>query len=348
VVYGIWYAVEGSSGQRNTVPFATALEDLPDFAWRGLTAAFSGLTRISGTVVGAVVLCSLVAWLVCRARPRREPWPLVIATAFGALVSISLTGLRRAGAPPSISRYSDIVVLLALPALALATQEFGRALIRRFGRGALVGCGTVVVAFLVVQVVSLEREVRATPFLGEMRPRVLATAQLLRDGEPLASSNIFGIFYLGEPSTSTIARLDRNGELPAIEVNAEDVLTARQYVGAVIGDASAYPESVARVLDVPVGRARPGPAADCITITATRRGTTVVVEFPTAGSVRLTSARKGAATMSLEDGAHRGRPRPFTVGPRGTGLGVARAADVRLHLPAARSTVCGLAPEGAA
>ena len=174
-------------------------------------------------------------------RTAREPWPLVIATTVGAVASIALTGLRRAGASPE-SRYSDIVVLLALPALALLTQEAGRWLIRRLGRPALVVCSTVVVAFLVVQVVALNDDVSSEPFVGEMRPRVLATARIMRDHEPIADHNIFGIPYLTEPSTSTIARLDRNGELPALDVSTADILTAGEYVGAVIGDASRYPE----------------------------------------------------------------------------------------------------------
>jgi len=37
------------------------------------------------------------------------------------------------------------------------------------------------------------------------------------NGEPIASTNIFGIPYLADPSTTTIARLDRHGELPALE-----------------------------------------------------------------------------------------------------------------------------------
>ena len=207
--------------------------------WRGLTGAFSDLTRVPDS--GAVVLAVVVVWLAWRARPRLEPWPLVIATTVGAVFSIALTGVRRAGAGPE-SRYVDIVVLLALPALALMTQEAGRALVRRFGRPALAVCSVLVVAFLVVQVIALDDEVSSEAFVGEMRPRVLATAKIIRDGEPLASTNIFGIPYLTEPSTTTIARLDRNGELPALDVSTGDVLTAREYVQTVIGDASRYPE----------------------------------------------------------------------------------------------------------
>jgi hypothetical protein len=338
VVYGLWYVLEGTTGQRNDTSLATALRDLPEFVWRGLTAAFSDLTRVPDS--GAVVLVLVAAWLVWRARPRVEPWPLVVATSVGAVVSIALTGLRRAGAGPE-SRYSDIVVLLALPALALMTQEAGRWLARRFGRPAFAVLSVIVVAFLVVQVVALNDEVYDEPFVGEMRPRVLATAQILRDHEPLASTNIFGISFLGEPSTTTIGRLDRNGELPALDVSKADVLTAREYIEAVVGDASKYPEGVATVSS-PTGAALPRTADGC----ASARGGKVLVQVPVAGSFRVATDPSATAFLRFVEGTARGRPRQFDTTPGGgTGIGVSRATDVELQLPpGTTSTTCGLAP----
>jgi len=342
VVYAIWYVLEGTSGQRNDTALSTALRDLPEFVWRGITSAFSELTRVPGS--GVVVLAVVVVWIVWRARPRVEPWPLVIATTAGAVVSIALTGLRRAGASPE-SRYSDIVVLLALPALALMTQEAGRALVRRFGRPALAACSTVVVAFLVVQVVALNDEVSSEPFVGEMRPRVLATARIMRDHEVTATSNIFGIPYLDEPSTATIARLDRNGELPGLDVSTADVLTAREYVEAVIGDASRYPEGVA-VSVTASGGTLASAAPGCVTITpAPRAGRPrALVELPTAGSFRVATDRPATASLAFVEGSARGRPREFVTAPGdGTGIGVSRATDVEVELPGGiDSTLCGL------
>jgi hypothetical protein len=318
VVYGLWYVLEGTTGQRNDTSLATALRDLPEFVWRGLTAAFSDLTRVPDS--GAVVLVLVAAWLVWRARPRVEPWPLVVATSVGAVVSIALTGLRRAGAGPE-SRYSDIVVLLALPALAVSS--------------------VIVLAFLVVQVVALNDEVYDEPFVGEMRPRVLATAQILRDHEPLASTNIFGISFLGEPSTTTIGRLDRNGELPALDVTKADVLTAREYIEAVVGDASKDPEGVATASS-PDGTGLPQSPDGCVSA----RGGRVLVEMPVAGSIRVAADPTATAWLRFVDGDARGRPRQFDATPEGgTGSGVSRPTDVELQLPAGTTTtICGLAP----
>ncbi len=340
-VYALWYALEGSSGQRNDTSLSTALGDLPGFVWRGLTEAFSGLTRLPDS--GAVVLAAVLVWLVWRARPRVEPWPLVIATTAGAVFSIALTGIRRAGAGPE-SRYVDIVVLLALPALALMTQELGRGIVRRFGRPAVAVCSVVVVAFLVVQVVALNDEVSGEAFVGEMRPRVLATARIMRDGEPLATTNIFGIPYLTEPSTTTIARLDRHGELPALDVSASDVLTAREYVETVIGDASKYPEGVATSVLVSGGTVTAG-APGCVVISPNPSGAppAALLELPAAGSFQVATDRIDDASLVFVDGAARGSPRGFQTAPGdGTGVGVSRATDVELTLPRVTTTICGL------
>ncbi|HLM16753.1 MAG TPA: hypothetical protein VK549_02955 [Acidimicrobiia bacterium] len=343
-VYAIWFVLEGRSGQRNETALSTALRDLPQFVWRGLTEALSDLTRIPHT--GGLVLAVIVAWLVWsvwRDGPRVEPWPIVIATTLGAVASIALTGLRRAGAPP-VSRYSDIVVLLALPALALLTQHAGRWLIRRLGRPALVVFSMVTVAFLVVQVTALNDDVSNEAFVGEMRPRVLATAKILRDHEPIASSNIFGVLYLDEPSTSTIARLDRNGELPGLDVSTADVLTAREYVGAVIGDASKYPEGVVRTVRI-AGGSSGAAAPGCLTVAPATTGPrpVVLLALPSAGSFRVATDRAATASMTFVQDDARGRPRLIDTSPGdGTGVGVARATNVELTLPPTTTTLCGL------
>jgi hypothetical protein len=343
VVYAVWYALEGTSGQRNTTPMSTALRDMPEFVWRGFEAAYSGLTRIDNS--GYLVLAALVVWLVWRARPRQEPWPLVVATAVGAVVSLTLTALRRGGATPA-TRYTDIVVLLSLPALTLATQEAGRALARRFGRIAVAVCGTLVVAFLVVQVIALDHEVSNEPFVGEMRPRVLATARIMRNHEPIASSNIFGIPYLTQPSTDTIARFDRNGELPALDVSRADVLTAREYVETVVGSGSAYPEGRAQITRTERASTDAGTEPGCVTVTATtpRARPLVALRLAEAGSFRVAAGRPAAASLAFVERAARGRARDLAIGPgEGTAVGISRATDVELTLPrGTTSTLCGL------
>jgi hypothetical protein len=341
-IYALWYAREGTSGQRNTVALSTALRDSPAFVWRGLTGAFSGLTRISGS--GAIVLIALLVWVVWRARVRKGQWPIVVATTAGAVASIALTSLRRADAIADASRYSDIVILLALPALALATQEAGQRLVHRFGRPALALCAALIAGFLVVQIVALNGEVSSAPFEAQMRPRVLATARVLRGHEPIVSNNIFAIFYLKEPSTTTIGRLDRNGELPALDVSHADVLTAREYVEMSIGAASPYPEDIAELVTVPSGRVRT-PASGCIAVDTPSRAPVIVLRLHEAASFRVASNTGGDASISFQEGDAHGQPRAFALAPgAGATVSVARPTELRLVVPRKGATVCGLAP----
>jgi hypothetical protein len=344
VVYGIWYVAEGSSGQRDQTPMSDAVRDLPGFVWRGITHALDDLALVEHAGVLLLVLIVVwVAWKAWSAGPRRQPWPLVIATTVGALASVTLTGLRRSTAPP-VSRYSDIVVLLALPALALVMQDGGRWLTRRLGRPVVTVVSVLVVVFLVLQVIALNDEIENELFVGEMKPRVLATAQLLRDHAPIASTNIFGVAFVPVPSTSDIAELDRHGDLPDLDVSTVDVLTAREYVQIAIGDPSKYAEDVAstvRITGGATGAASPG----CLTVAPATPGRrpAVRVELPSAGSFRVATAREAIATLSWVQGRERGRPRPFTTTPGGGArVGVAQPATLDLRLPATTTTLCGL------
>ena len=77
VVYLVWYVTWGTEGQRNKSSTADAVKGLPGFVWRGVTDAIGGFFRVD--LLGPVVLVLLLAWLVWRAKPRLEPWPLVLA-----------------------------------------------------------------------------------------------------------------------------------------------------------------------------------------------------------------------------------------------------------------------------
>ena len=346
MVYGTWYLLEGTEGQRHSGSLSTAIRDLPEFAWSGITGALSGLTRVPGS--GVVVLVLVAAWLGWRARPRREPWPLVLATAAGAVVSIALTGLRRAGLDAEASRYSDVVVVLLLPALALGTQDVARMAVRRVGRPLTAVFAVVVVGFLVVQVVALDHEVQSELFVGEMRPRVLATARILRDREPIASTNVIGIPFVTEPSTSTIARLDRHGELPALDVTRADVLTAREYVEAVIGSEPLYPEGLATVVDVSGGRPIATGAPGCVDVVAAGDGpSSVTLAVPAATAFRITTRDPQVVSMRFVERGAAGRPRRFDVAPGdGVTVSVSRAGtNVALRFTAPTTTLCGIAGE---
>lgn len=346
VCYLVWLGTGGTKGQRSGVPLSTALGDLPDFVWNGLTEAMEGLTRIER--IGPIVVVVLVVWLAWRARPHTEPWPLVLATSAGAVISLALTGVRRSGADPGTSRYAYVVVVLLLPALALAVQQPAGIVVRRLGRPAVVVLAGLIVTLLVAQIVALDHYVQTATFAGEMRPRVLGTAMLLRTHEPIISTNIFGITFLSEPSTSTIARFDRNGELPGTaDITEADVLTAREYVQMVVSGTGMFEEGKVAVVKTTHARLDATRAPGCVRVSSSTRRPFVTLAVPAAASFRLTTDRDWDVSAELEVGDERGRPRfIFAQRDKELVLSLARGdMNVRLGLPPRGETLlCGLAP----
>ena len=187
---------------------------------------------------------------------------------------------------------------------------------------------------------------QSEPFVGEMKPRVLATAKILRDGEPVASTNILGIPYITEPSTSTIARLDRHGELPDLDVTRADVLTAREYVEAVIGSDPLYPEGVAEIVNVTGAQTTANGTAGCVDVVATSNDpASVTLRLPEATAFTLTTRRAQVVSLRFVQEGATGRPRLFEVAPgSGVTVSISRGGtDLRLAFTARTTTLCGLA-----
>ncbi len=322
-VYLVWYVTWGTEGQRNKSSTADAITGLPGFVWRAVTDAIGGFFRVD--LLGPVVLVLLVAWLVWRAKPRLEPWPLVLACSTGAILGSALTGIRRAGTDGGASRYAYIVVVLLLPALALALQDVVGPFVRRHGRPVAYAAAAVLVAFTVVQVVGLNDEVSSEIFVGEMRPRTLGTAVLLRDRAPIIADTLFGI--IAEPSPKTIARLEAQGDLPSLDsVDHDDVLTAAEYVQMTV--------------DGPGAEKYPVAGGTCRTISRAE-------DFPLteASSLPVTADRTGNFTVQFRDAQGAGEARPvYAVADQPVVLNIARK-DVQVRLvPVAGSAlkVCGL------
>jgi len=325
VVYLVWYVTWGTEGQRNQSSTADALRGLPGFVWRGVTDAIGGFFRVD--LLGPVVLVLLVAWLVWRAKPRLEPWPLVLACSTGAILGNALTGIRRAGTDGGASRYAYIVVVLLLPALALALQDVVAPFVRRHGRPVAYAAAAVLVAFTVVQVVGLNDEVSNEIFVGEMRPRTLGTAVLLRERQPIIADTLFGI--IAEPRPSTIARLDAQGDLPSLDdVSHGDVLTAAEYVQMTVDGPDTQKYRVA--------------GGTCTTID--KAGDFPLTE---ASSLPVTTDRTGLFSVQFRDADGAGEPRPvYGVAKAPVVLNIARK-DVTVRItpvPGGTLEVCGIRP----
>lgn len=323
LVWGTWYVTWGTEGQRNQSSLGDAVTGLPGFVWRGMSDAFAGLFRID--ILGPIALVALVAWIVWRARPGVEPWPLVIAMSAGALLGNALTGLRRAGTDGGASRYAYVVIALLLPALALALQDVVGPFVRRHGRVAVYSVAGVLVACIVVQVVALNDEISGEIFVGQMRPRTLATALLLRDGQPVIAPTLFPI--ITEPTPATVRRVYEAGELPSLdEVTHDDVLTTAEWVQMTV--------------DPPGAVKYPVPGATCTTST---RATDV--PLTDASSLTVTSDRTGLYKVQFRDSRGKGDPRRIYAVPKAPEvLNIARAPlTVRLTpVPGGSLSVCGI------
>jgi hypothetical protein len=325
LVWGTWYVTWGTEGQRSQSSLGDAITGLPGFVWRGMSDSFSGLFRIE--ILGPVVLVALAAWIVWRARPRVEPWPLLIAMSAGALLGSALTGLRRAGTDGGASRYAYVIVALLLPALALALQELVGPFVRRHGKAAVYAGAGVLVACLVVQVVALNDEISNEIFVGQMRPRTLATALLLRDHQPVIASTLFPI--ITEPTPQTVKRMYEAGELPSLdEVTHDDVLTTAEWVQMTV--------------DGPGTVKYPVPGATCTTVS---RATDV--PLAQASSLTVTTDRTGLFDVQFHDERGRGDARQeYAVVKAPVVLNIARApVTVRLTpMKGGSLSICGIAP----
>jgi hypothetical protein len=261
LVYATWYVTWGTTGQHSVSSTGDAIRGLPDFVWHGVTRSVGEFFRVD--VIGPVVVLALAAWLVWRARRfRDEPWPIVLATSIGAVLGSAFTGLRRVGADGSTSRYAYVVVALLLPALALAVQDVVAPFVRRHGRVLAYAAAGILVAFMVVQVVGLNDRISNEVFVGQMEPRTLVAALLMRENKPVIVQNLVPFTY--EPTPQTVARLDAAGELPSLDgVTHQQVLTQAPWLQMTADSPSTvkYPvrggtcRAVSRATDVPLTEA---------------------------------------------------------------------------------------------
>jgi hypothetical protein len=346
VVYLGWYAAYGHDAAPGPLQksFTTAVQDIPAFVWHGLTGAVDGATGLAG--LGVVVIALLVLWLVLRrTSPLEEPWPLVLATAAGAVAFLALTTIRRSGLgieTAAASRYAYVVVALLLPAIALALDGA----LRRSGlrwAALIVGGG----ALLLVQLSLLTQQANEWAIHEqEQKQRIVATAQLLRE----QASVIYGApvpAFIPNLSVDEIANLDRAGQLPGnVRVTRGERLTARAYLQSSLGTTAVVsPSNPPAVVDT-AGTMR-APTADpaCAQFTGLGEGT-VVLHLTGDAAVPILSATGGVLDVAFRSGGVTGAPREYTL-PGGTSQVLSLAGngiDAELRLPPGFTEICGLAP----
>ena len=216
VAYAWWYLAYGSKS-----PDVTTLSyrPVPGFVWDGLTDSLGDVVRLRA--LGAVIVLVTLVWLVWQLTRRPIPSALLFpaALALGAVVSLALTGWRRATiTSPSLSRYAYITVVLVLPVVAAAIDWLVRCLARaQFAKVVPAVTGVLLVVVVIAQVRIFDRYVDSIEESKRVeKAAFLTTALLMRQHHPMLYDTPM---FVSEPQVTAekIAALDRDGKLPSLD-----------------------------------------------------------------------------------------------------------------------------------
>jgi hypothetical protein len=327
------------------------------FVWDGLTDSLGDVVRLRA--LGVVIVLATLAWLVWqltrRPIPRTLLFPAVLA--LGAVVSLALTGWRRATITvPSLSRYAYITVVLLLPVVAAALDW----LVRRLARAQLakvvpVVTGVLLVALVIAQVRMFDHYVDGIEEVKQAeKATFLTAAQLVREHHQLLDDHPM---YIYEPQVTVgkIAAMDRDGKLPSLDgLREEDRHTVLARVDLVL-----LPAPVAGLTPDP-SRIRLGalhhvdaaPLAgrpECVALTRTRAGGTA--QLVTGGGLTVDLLGEGLLGMRITrpDGSAPGDNVYGTLDPAAEQVlsigpidGPRDGGAVLLTLPAGTTRVCGV------
>jgi hypothetical protein len=347
-VYLTWYFVV----EQNVAGRERTLDDVskyPAYIWSGLRTAVEGTVGFPGA--GAVLVLGLAAFLLRRGGQAKGPAAPAFACALGALMLFAIIATGRAGLgieQSGASRYTYLVVALAIPAVGLALAELanGDGLASNGRRAAL--CALLLLVG-VHNVGTLVEQSRVEKRLEQrLKARILAAAQLVHSPAAVLGGN-------PEPEFSpdielrNLRQWERDGALPEPgRITREDrlrVATVLQY--AVNPDPLVTPYS-APLVDGVVGAEAQYDAAGCIRLVPIAP----TVELHLVGgepmSVRVTAGASGDMTGFLRlftpsvltgephiDEVRAGVPVYVNV--------TAPVDQVVLRVPAAATTeVCGL------
>ncbi len=354
VAYAWWYVAYGSQQ-----PDVTTLSyrAVPGFVWDGLTDALGDVVRLRA--LGVVIVLATFVWLVCqllhRPLPRTLLFPAVLA--LGAVVSLTLTGWRRATITEgALSRYAYITIVLVLPLVAAALDW----LVRRLARGHVAKVVPVVTGVLLVVIViaqvrifnnyvdSIEESKRVE------KAAFLTTALLVREGHQLLGDHPMFKFE-AQVTAEKIAAMDRAGKLPSLDGLREDdrhTVLARLDLALLPVAIVGLTQNPAAVQLGEVHGATTAPATgvpNCVLLDAPRAGATA--QLVTKGGVAVGLQGDGPIGMAVErpDGSEPGENVDGVLDPKadlvlniGPLDGPRDGGAVRLTLPRGTTRVCGV------
>ena len=239
VIYLTWFFI---TGNKNVGDEERTLDDAlkyPEYIWNGLRSAFEAAVGFEGA--GAVIVLGLAFFLLRRGGKSKGPAAPAFACALGALILYAIIATGRAGIgieTSGVSRYTYLVIALALPAIGLALADLvehdGLA---RAGRRAVV---CLLLLFVGVHNAgTLVEKSRVEKRLEQrLKARILAAAQLVNSPAVVLGGN-------PEPQYSPdividdLRRMHGDGKLPEPERITRDdritVATTLQYAVNPVG-----------------------------------------------------------------------------------------------------------------
>jgi hypothetical protein len=354
VAYAWWYLVYGSREQNVTT---LSYRAVPRFVWDGVTDALGDVVRLRA--LGVVIVLATLAWLIWqltrRPIPRTLLFPAVLA--LGAVVSLTLTGWRRATITEgALSRYAYITIVLVLPVVAAALDWLVRRLAHaQFAKVVPIVTGVILVVVVLAQVRIFDNYVDTIDETKRVeKAAFLTTAQLVREGHQLLNDRPMFKF---EPQVTVekIVAMDRDGKLPSLDGLREDdrhTVLARLDLALLPVPIAGLTRDPAAVRLGEVRGATSAPAAgvpNCVLLDAARGGATA--QLLTKGRVAVGLQGDGPIGMRVErpDGSFAGEDVEGTLDPNadlvlniGPLDGPRDGGAVLLSLPRGTTRICGV------
>jgi hypothetical protein len=233
-VYLLWFGLVGHTGLAPHQITGRSLLQVPEYAWKGLTAAVDNSLPFPG--VGAVVLVGLALYLILRSERGRSGGDVpAIAAACGAVILFLVVGPGRVGLgveQGESSRYSYIAWCLLLPAFALVVEEFIGS--HRFRSGVVVG----VIGLGLLR--SADALLSFSDNLGRteqaLRRRFLAVAELADSGATVLAARP-DTTHSPNLTVADLVRMRRAGQLQSFDPTLVDRLKAEGAVQVRLGPA---------------------------------------------------------------------------------------------------------------
>jgi hypothetical protein len=351
LAYAWWYAAYGRDAPDVTV---LSYRAVPGFVWDGLTDALGDVVRLRA--LGVVIVLATAAWLIWQLTRRPVAPTLLVpaALAVGAVVSLALTGWRRAEITvPSLPRYAYITIVLVLPIVAAATDWLVRRALRTRGAPvATVATAVVLLAIVVAQVRMFDRWVTfIEPVKRVEKALFLNTAAIARDGRLILNDLPMSV-YEPQVTVAKIAAADQAGKLPSLdrlpEADRYTALARLQLVlaASVLPGIHPDPGSV-RLGAVRGARVTPVEGrSGCFAIEGEVHPT---VKLITDGGVAVGLRGDGRFAQRVEraDGRVRGLDVSTTLDPAADqvfNIGPIDGGAVVFTLPPGTTTLCGVSP----